>query len=47
VAPFLGLGNLANQNYDGTVRLNALGGRYFEPAPTFNVYGGLSVIARL
>jgi len=47
VAPFLGLGNLANQNYDGTVRLNALGGRYFEPAPTLNSYAGIAVIARL
>jgi iron complex outermembrane receptor protein len=47
VAPFLGLNNLANLNYDGTVRLNALGDRYFEPAPGFNVYGGISVIARL
>jgi iron complex outermembrane receptor protein len=52
VSPFLGLNNLANVNYDGTVRLNALGNnpltsRYYEPAPGFNVYGGLSVIARL
>jgi iron complex outermembrane receptor protein len=47
VAPFLGLNNLANVNYDGTVRLNAVNGRFFEPAPTFNVYGGLAVIARL
>lgn len=47
VAPFIGFNNLTNTNYDGTVRLNALGGRYFEPAPEFNVYGGISVIARL
>jgi iron complex outermembrane recepter protein len=47
LAPFLGLNNLLNENYDGTVRLNALRDRYFEPAPEFNVYGGLSVIARL
>jgi len=47
VAPFLGLNNLLDQNYVGTARLNALGERYFEPAPTFNVYGGLSVIATL
>lgn len=47
VAPFLGLNNLLNQNYVGTTRLNALGGRFYEPAPTFNVYGGLSVVATL
>jgi iron complex outermembrane receptor protein len=47
LAPFIGLNNLANQNYDGTVRINALRGRHFEPAPEFNVYGGVSVIARL
>ena len=47
VAPFVGLNNLTDANYDGTVRINALNGRFFEPAPTFNVYGGVSVIARL
>jgi iron complex outermembrane receptor protein len=47
VTPYLGLNNLTDANYDGTVRLNALRGRYFEPAPEFNVYGGISVIARL
>jgi iron complex outermembrane receptor protein len=47
LAPFVGLNNLLDQNYVGTTRLNALGGRYYEPAPTFNVYGGLSVIATL
>jgi iron complex outermembrane receptor protein len=47
VAPFVGLNNLTNANYDGTVRLNALGGRYFEPAPELNVYGGVAVIARM
>jgi iron complex outermembrane receptor protein len=47
VAPYLGLNNLLDQNYSGTVRLNALGGRYVEPAPGFNVYGGIAIIARL
>lgn len=47
LAPFIGLNNLANQSYNGTVRLNALGQRYYEPAPTFNVYGGLALVARL
>ena len=47
VAPFVGLNNMTDANYDGTVRINALNGRFFEPAPGFNVYGGVSVIARL
>jgi iron complex outermembrane receptor protein len=47
VAPYVGFNNLANQSYVGTARLNALGGRYFEPAPTFNTYAGIAVIARL
>lgn len=47
LAPFLGLNNLLDQNYVGTARLNALGERYFEPAPTFNVYGGLAIVATL
>lgn len=47
VAPFVGINNLASQNYSGTTRLNALGGRYFEPAPTLNSYAGIAVTARL
>jgi iron complex outermembrane receptor protein len=47
VEPFLGLVNLTDASYDGTVRLNALGGRFFEPAPGFNVYGGITISARL
>ena len=43
ISPFVGLNNLLNTKYNGNVRLNAFGGRYFEPAPTLNIYGGLSV----
>ena len=42
LTPFLGLNNLLNQRYTGQTRLNAFGGRYFEPAPTFNIHGGLT-----
>ncbi len=42
LTPFVGFNNLLNQRYSGQTRLNAFGGRYFEPAPTFNVYGGVS-----
>ncbi|MBI1815225.1 MAG: TonB-dependent receptor [Deltaproteobacteria bacterium] len=47
IAPFVGLNNLLDATYDGTVRLNALGGRYFEPAPGFNVFGGVLLSAQL
>jgi iron complex outermembrane receptor protein len=43
LSPFIGLNNLLDESYDGTVRLNAIGARYFEPAPEFNVFGGFAV----
>lgn len=47
VEPFVGLQNLTDAAYAGVVRLNALGGRYFEPAPGINVYGGIALTALL
>lgn len=41
--PFFGLNNLLNTKYNDNIRINAFGGRYFEPAPEFNVYMGLRV----
>lgn len=43
LSPFLGFNNLFNESYNGNVRLNAFGNRYYEPAPGFNTYGGVSV----
>jgi len=43
LGPFVGLDNLFDEKYADNVRLNAAFGRYFEPAPGFNVYGGLSI----
>lgn len=43
IAPFLGLQNLFDERYNSNVRINAVGGRFFEPAPVFNIYGGLTV----
>jgi len=43
VGPFFGINNLFNEDYFANVRLNAFGGRAFEPAPERNVYGGVSV----
>lgn len=45
VEPFLGIDNLFDSEYSGNIRLNAFGGRYFEPAPGRRAYGGLRVRA--
>lgn len=42
LSPFVGINNLFNENYNGNVAINAFGNRYFEPAPTRNIYGGLT-----
>ena len=41
--PFVGINNLFDEDYFANVRLNAFGGRAFEPAPDRNIYGGLSI----
>jgi iron complex outermembrane recepter protein len=43
VGPFVGINNLFNEDYFANVRLNAFGGRAFEPGPDRNIYGGVSV----
>jgi iron complex outermembrane recepter protein len=43
IAPFVGFNNITDEDYNGLVRLNSLGGRFFEPAPGFNVYGGVTM----
>jgi iron complex outermembrane receptor protein len=40
---FAGANNLLDEKYNANDRLNAGFGRYFEPAPGRNVYGGLEV----
>lgn len=40
---FAGVDNLFNQKYSLGNDLNAFGGRYFQPAPNRNYYGGLKV----
>jgi iron complex outermembrane receptor protein len=41
--PFLGVNNLLDTSFFGNIRINAFGGRYFEPAPGRSAYGGLRV----
>ncbi|NIP38162.1 MAG: TonB-dependent receptor [Candidatus Dadabacteria bacterium] len=38
---FLGLNNILDEKYNSSVRVNAFGDRFFEPAPEFNLFGGL------
>lgn len=39
--PFLAIQNLLDEEYFDNIRLNAFGGRYYEPAPGRNLYAGL------
>ena len=43
LSPFIGINNLFDTKYMSNLRLNGFGGRVFEPAPTLNVYGGVSL----
>lgn len=43
LGPFLGLNNLWNRQYIGSVTLNGLGGRVIEPAPRRVIYFGAEV----
>ena len=40
---FMGVNNLFDVNYNANTRINAAGGRYFEPAPPLNVFAGISL----
>ncbi len=39
--PFVGINNIFNTKYSDNVRINAFGGRYYEPAAGINFYGGV------
>jgi iron complex outermembrane receptor protein len=42
-APFAGVNNVFDEQYNDNVRLNAAFGRYYEPAPERNFYFGLEI----
>lgn len=42
-APFIGVNNLSDEDYNDNLRINGFGGRLFEPAPTRNVYAGFTL----
>jgi iron complex outermembrane receptor protein len=43
VRPFVGVDNLFDERYNGSVVPNAFGGRFFEPAPGRQLFGGASL----
>jgi iron complex outermembrane receptor protein len=43
LSPFLGAHNLLSSRYNDSVRINATGGRYFEPGPPFSLHAGVGV----
>ncbi len=47
IAPFIGINNLFDEDYNNNIRINAFGGRYFEPAPERNAYIGISIRTRI
>jgi hypothetical protein len=47
IIPFIGVNNLFDNQYSGNVRINAFGGRYFEPAPDRDVYAGMPCVMTL
>jgi iron complex outermembrane receptor protein len=43
LSPFVGINNLTDETYFSNIRINAFGGRFFEPAPDRNFYAGITV----
>ena len=43
ITPSVGIRNLTNRRYFDNIRINAFGGRHYEPAPERNFYFGLKI----
>ncbi len=43
IRPYFGVNNIFNERYNSNIRINAFGGRYYEPAPDRNFYAGVVV----
>jgi len=41
--PYLGINNVLDQKYTDNVRINAFGGRFYEPAPGLTIFGGITI----
>ena len=42
LSPFIGINNLFDETYMSNIRINAFGGRYYEPAPDRNYFAGIN-----
>ena len=47
IQPYIGINNLFDEEYNNNIRINAFGGRFFEPAPERNTYGGVTIAYQL
>tara|TARA_B110000914_G_scaffold170940_1_gene151622 strand:+ start:4314 stop:6395 length:2082 start_codon:yes stop_codon:yes gene_type:complete len=43
IMPYLGVNNLFDEEFNSNIRINAYGGRYYEPAPGRNSYLGVTL----
>jgi len=43
IGPFIGVNNLLDRRYIGSVTLNGVGGRVYEPAPLRVIYVGAEI----
>ena len=43
IRPYAGINNLLDERYNSNIRVNAWGGRYYEPAPERHLYAGVVV----
>ncbi len=43
IETFVGFNNLLDKAYNDNIRINAFGGRFYEPAPSLNLYTGVAV----
>jgi iron complex outermembrane receptor protein len=43
IRPYIAVNNIFDEQYNSNIRINALGGRYYEAAPERNVFAGIVV----
>ena len=43
IYPFFIINNIFENNYYDNIRINAFGGRYYEPAPKRTIFGGIRI----
>ena len=44
ISPFFTVNNVFGNNYFDNIRINAFGGRHYEPAPKRVIFGGVKII---